>query len=281
MLKQIVDDIAATAGANEVAVGFYDWETATAWSLRGERWFHAASTIKVPVLLALVDAIAAGRFEWESWVHVRNRFASRVDAAPFRIPRERDADSVVHAEVGKLMRVRDLAERMIVASSNLATNLLLDLLGVRETRESIERLGLGGIDVARGVEDQRAFDGGLNNRVTADGLLALLRLLHEPRGFDAAAATQVVDVLGRQELTGALKLGLPEGVRARARVAHKTGEISTAAHDAGLVFLPDRKPFALVVLSEWPAGNGNRQAALGNVVAAIYRHLIESAEGAV
>jgi beta-lactamase class A len=64
-------------------------------------------------------------------------------------------------------------------------------------------------------------------------------------------------------------------VRGRARVAHKTGEISTAAHDAALVYLPDRRPFALVVLSEWPEGNGNRQAALGQVVAAIYRHLVE------
>jgi len=276
VLKGIVDDIATNAGAQVVAVALHDWETDTAWSLRGERWFHAASTIKVPILLALVDAIAAGRFEWESWVHVRNRFASRVEGAPFRIPRERDADSVVHAEVGTLMRVRDLAERMVVASSNLATNLLLDLVGVRETRESIERLGLIGIDVVRGVEDQRAFDAGLNNRVTADGLLALLRLLHEPRALDAGAAGMVVEILGRQELTGALQLGLPEAVRARARVAHKTGEISTAAHDVGLVFLPERKPFALVVLSEWPAGSDSRQAALSNVVAAVYRHFVEN-----
>src|ERR1044072_4982844 len=145
MLKQIVDDIAQTAGATEVAVAFYDWETTTAWSLRGERWVHAASTIKVPILLALVEATAAGKFEWETWVRVRKRLASRVGAPPCRIPRERDAASLAHGEVGKLMRVRDLAERMIVASSNLATNLLLDLVGPRETRESVERLGLTGI----------------------------------------------------------------------------------------------------------------------------------------
>jgi len=279
VLRQLVDDIADKAGAQTMAVSFYDWETATAWSLRGERWFHAASTIKVAILVAAVDAIAAGRFEWESWVHVRNRFASRVDGAPFRIPRDRDADAVVHGEIGKLMRVRDLAERMIVSSSNLATNLLLDLVGVREAREAIERLGLSGIDVVRGVEDGRAHEAGIDNRVTADGLLALLRLLHEPRGLAAADATQVVEVLGRQELTGALKLGLPESVRGRARVAHKTGEISTAAHDAGLVFLPDRRPFALVVLSEWPAGSDSRQAALGGVVDAVYRHFVDGAGG--
>jgi beta-lactamase class A len=280
VLRQTVDDIAKQAGASEIAVSFHDWETATAWSLRAERWFHAASTIKLGILLALVDAVAAGRFEWESWLHVRNRFASRVDAEPYRIARDRDADSVVHAEVGKLMRVRDLAERMIVASSNLATNLLLDLLGVRETREALERLGLSGIDVVRGVEDHRAHEAGIDNRVTADGLLALLRLVHEAHGIGAEGARQMLDVLSRQELQSATRLGLPESVRGRARVANKTGEISTAAHDAGLVFLPDRRPFALVVLSEWPAGDGNRQAALGEVVGAVYRHFVEPSASA-
>jgi beta-lactamase class A len=276
VLKQTVDDIARQAGASEIAVAFYDWETTTAWSLRGERWFHAASTIKLAILLALVDAVAAGNLEWDAWLHVRNRFASRVDAEPYRVAKERDADSQVHGEVGKLMRVRDLAERMIVASSNLATNLLLDLVGVREARETLERLGLPGIDVVRGVEDHRAFEAGINNRVTADGLLQLLRLLHEGRGIGAAGARQLVDVLARQELQSATRLGLPEGVRGRARVANKTGEIANAAHDAGLVYLPDRRPFALVVLSEWPAAcSASRQAALGEVVAAVYRHFVE------
>lgn len=275
MLRQTVDDVAKQVGASEIAVAFFDWETSTSWSLRAERWFHAASTIKLAILLALVDAIAEGRFEWESSLHVRNRFASRVDAEPYRIARDRDADSQVHAEIGKLMRVSALAERMIVASSNLATNLLLDLLGVRETREALERLGLGGIDVVRGVEDIRAHEAGIDNRVTADGLLALLRSLQEARGVSADGAKQMIDVLSRQELQSATRLGLPESVRAKARVANKTGEISNAAHDAGLIFLPDRKPFALVVLSEWPQGNGARQAALGQVVSAVYQHFVE------
>lgn len=275
LLRQTVDRIAAEAGARTMAVSFYDWETSTAWSLRGSQWFHAASTMKLAILLGLAEAVRDGRLEWDAWLHVRNRFASRLDGEPFRVPRERDADSAVHAEVGKLMRVRDLAERMVVASSNLATNLLLDLLGVRETREVLAGLGLDGIDVVRGVEDDRAFAAGINNRVTADGLLALLRLLHEPAGLGGEAAREMVEMLSRQQLTGGLELGLPEVVRGRARVAHKTGEISTAAHDAGLVFLPDRRPFALVVLSEWPAGGESRQAALGHVVGAVYRHLVD------
>lgn len=274
MLRQRIDDIAATAGARCVAVSFYDYETATGWSLRGERWFHAASTIKLAVLLALHQAVARGEVELDGWLHVRNRFPSRAGGEPFRIARERDADGVVHAEVGKLMRVRDLAERMIVASSNLATNLLLDLLGAREAQRSLLELGLQGIELVRGVEDEGAHQAGIDNRVTADGLLALLRLLQEGQRIPAEAGRQMIDVLGRQELTGGVGLGVPEAARARARVAHKTGEISTMAHDAGLVFLPDRQPYALVLLSEWPAGGDSRQAALGQIAAEVHRQLI-------
>jgi beta-lactamase class A len=281
LLRQKVDEIAEAAGARCVAASFFDYETETAWSLRGERWFHAASTIKLAILVALYQVVAQGTsegrsIELDAWLHVRNRFPSRADGEPFRVPRDRDADGMVHAEIGCLMRVRELAERMIVASSNLATNLLLDLVGVREAQRSLAALGVAGVDLVRGVEDERAHQAGINNRVTADGLLALLRLLNDGKAIPGEAGAEMVGVLLRQELAGGLQLGLPEGARARARVAHKTGEISTVAHDAGLVFLPDRKPYALVVLSEWQPGAESRQQVLGRVSEAVYRELVAS-----
>src|SRR5690606_25585261 len=76
--------IATEAGATHVAVATHDFEHDRRWSLNGDRWFHAASTIKVPVLLGVFDAIAQSRFEPHSRVHVRNRFLSVVDEAPYR-----------------------------------------------------------------------------------------------------------------------------------------------------------------------------------------------------
>jgi beta-lactamase class A len=274
LLRQVVDDIAQGAGARTVAVAFHDYQTDSAWSLRGGQWFHAASAMKVAVLLALHQEAAKGRVELDAWLHVRNRFTSRVDAEAYRIARERDADSVVQAQVGKMMRLRDLAERMIVASSNLATNLLIDLLGPQAIRDALVELGVTGIEVLRGVEDQRAHDAGLDNRVTADGMLSLLKLLQEPGRLRPEMAQEMVEVLQRQELTGGLPLGLPPEVRSTAKVAHKTGEISTVAHDAGLVFLPERAPFALVVLTEWPPASESRQQTVGKVARAVYDHLV-------
>jgi beta-lactamase class A len=277
LLRESIESIAQAAGARSVAVSFFDYETETAWSLRGGQWFHAASTIKLAILVALYHGAAQGRLDLEAALHVRNRFPSRHGGEPFRVSRDRDADPVVHGEVGRLMRIRDLAERMIVASSNLATNLLLDLVGVREAGATLAELGVGGIELVRGVEDERAHQAGINNRATADGLLALLRLCQEGNAIAGDAGRQMVEVLLRQELTGGVELGLPEGARARARVANKTGEISTVAHDAGLVFLPDRKPYALVVLSEWAAGSDSRQQVLGRISQAVYRGLVAPA----
>ena len=274
MLRQTIEGIASEAGASRVAVSFFDYETEGAWSLRGAQWFHAASTIKLALLVALHHVAAQGRLDLDACLHVRNRFPSRHDGQPFRVARERDADPTVHAEVGRLMRIRDLAERMIVASSNLATNLLLDLLGASEARASLSELGVAGVELVRGVEDERAHEAGIDNRVTADGLLGLLRLCQEGRAIPGDVGRQMVDILLRQELTGGVALGLPEGARARARVANKTGEISTIAHDAGLVFLPDRAPYALVVLSEWPPGAESRQQTLGRIAQEVYGNLV-------
>src|SRR3954463_1820858 len=178
-LRDTVLRIGEDANASAIAVAAYDFEHHTTWSLNASRWFHAASTIKVPVLLAVYEAIEQHRFEPYSRVHVRNRFLGLVDGRPFRVGPESDANAAVHAALGRMLTVHELAEHMIVTSSNLATNLLLDLVGIDAARASLARLHVGGIDLRRGVKDGVAWESGLNNRVPAAGLLDALRLIEE------------------------------------------------------------------------------------------------------
>src|SRR5690349_20170848 len=124
------DELERTAGAHALAVAVYDTETHASYRRHAERWFHAASTIKIAILLGVYSAIHRGWLLPHSRLHVRNRFASAVDGQPFRVGADRDADSEVHRSIGKMMRVSDLAVHMITTSSNLATNLLLDLVGL-------------------------------------------------------------------------------------------------------------------------------------------------------
>jgi beta-lactamase class A len=261
--------------AAAVAINIVDGSAATGhWHVNGDRWFHAASTIKVAILVALAQAIGEGRFELISRLAVRNRFLSAVDGAPFRIAAGRDANGAVHAHIGRTLRLEELAFHMITTSSNLATNLLLDLVGVDYARAHLDRLGIAGIDLRRGVEDERAFAADINNRVTANGLVQLFTAIQDGRAAAASATEWMVEVLAQQEFTSGLPAGLPDEVRATARVAHKTGEISNMAHDAGLVFLPDGIVYAIALLTETKPGGTPRQQTVAKLSRAAYSRVV-------
>jgi beta-lactamase class A len=169
-----------------------------------------------------------------------------------------------------MLRISDLALHMITTSSNLATNLLLDLVGLDTVQRSLDDLNIDGIDIRRGVEDERAFLQGINNRVSADGLVQLLRLVAEERAFSPELSRDMLAILHAQEFRSGIPARLPRAVR----VAHKTGEISTIAHDAGVVYTPNRKPYVIAVLTEWSPEATGRSATIAEVSHAVYELLV-------
>jgi beta-lactamase class A len=176
-----------------------------------------------------------------------------------------------------MLTVRELAHEMIATSSNLATNLLVDLVGISEIRRTMHRLELGGLDFRRGVEDLRAWEAGINNRVTANGLLRALRLIAERRAVSEEASVRMLEILHAQEFRRGIPAGLPDD----ARVAHKTGEISQAAHDAGIVYLPEREPYVVVILTEWDPDSERRQETIAAVSRAVYEHVTAAERASV
>jgi beta-lactamase class A len=271
-LKERIEKIEQESGAKAIGVALHDLETDFELHYKADRWFHAASTIKVPILLGVFAAIDRGDLLPHSRVHVRNRFLSVVEGVPFRVESGRDSNSAVHNAIGKMMRVDELAYHMITTSSNLATNLLLSVVGTDAVNETLKELDVeDGIELKRGVEDELAFEKGINNMVTADGLLRILVLLSQGKAFSPALSRRMMDILHGQEFNQGIPARLPKG----ARVAHKTGEISTVAHDAGVVYLPKRKPYVLVVLSEWePSGTG-RSRTIASISHTIYEFLTQ------
>src|SRR5262249_1989357 len=151
----------------DLGISFYDAETSIQWAYNADHYFHAASTMKVAVLLGVFRQVDRGDLSLEAPVHVRNRFPSIVNQEPFMLDLDRDADPDVYGHLGKTLTVRELAYWMITKSSNLATNLLIDVIGIRTVQLALEELDIDGVRVLRGVEDQAAFDANLNNEVTA------------------------------------------------------------------------------------------------------------------
>jgi beta-lactamase class A len=274
-LEERIASIAGSAGAERVGVAFHDYGTGQGLSIRGNEWFHAASTIKVPVLVGAFAAIEDEDLTIDSRVHVRNQFYSVVDRTPYRIESSRDANSEVHATIGKTMKLSELARHMIVTSSNLATNLIIDAVGIERVQNTLRELGIEGVELRRGVEDERAYAEGIINRVTADGLVQVLRLIEEKKAISPDACDRMLHILHEQEF----RSGIPAGVPDDARVANKTGEISTVAHDTGLVYPRRRAPYALAILTEWnPSKSSRRRETLAEISRAVYRHVVEGSD---
>ncbi len=271
MLHHRLEALRQKHGAEALAAAAYDWETGLAVSLHGTRSFHPASTMKVAVLLALFDAAAKGRFDLREPLHVRNRFLSKADGSAFRVSASRDANSEVYERLGLTMPVERLAYHMIVTSSNLATNLLVDLVTPDAIAAALEAWDVRGVSVVRGVEDEAAYQKGISNRVTAEGLVMLLRLLVEGDAFSEKMREQMRDILFDQAFKSGIPAGLPKG----ARVAHKTGEISVVQHDCGLVYLPGRKPYALAILTQWKPEVKGRSELVAAVSKAVYQTLTD------
>jgi beta-lactamase class A len=272
LLDQLLD-IGAQNQVGALAVALYDYGADLHFSYQAGRTFHAASTIKLAILLALFRASEEGRLRLNDRLHVRNRFRSQADGSPFFLQADRDGDPELYKSIGRTASLLALAETMIVRSSNLATNLLFNCIGAEFIAGTLAASGLEALRCVRGVEDEAAFAKGMNNQVTAGGLLKFFRRVHEEKILSPLSRERLFDILFQQRFNAMIPAGLPDS--AKARVAHKTGEISTVCHDAGMIFLPGRSPYVLVVLTEYPAAGsaGARNKTVAAVSAAVFEFL--------
>ena len=244
-------------------------DAGVAYARNADRPFHAASTMKVAVMIEAFRQVEAGLREWDEPVRVENRFRSIVDGSAYAIAD--DTDDALYTLQGQDVPFRDLVERAVTTSSNLATNLLLDRLTADAVQATVGRLGAPGLRVLRGVEDLKAFEAGLSNQTTAAALATLLEALRDGRAVSPAADAAMRDVLARQRFDEMIPAGLPAGTR----VAHKTGWITRIHHDAAIVYPEGAAPYVLVVLTEG-LDDHDVSARLGAEVSrAVYKVLVE------
>jgi len=224
-----------------------------------------ASRAAVALLLALFRGIDGGRFRADDPLHVRNYFRSVCDGTPFSLDRESDGYPQLYKSVGRTAKIGALAESMIIWSSNLASNLLLDYVTAEYAAEVLRQAKVRGVNLRRGVDDLKAYERGMYNETTAEGLVQLFETL---RGdfLSKQSRDRVIHILLEQKFTSMIPAGLP----AHATVAHKTGEISTACHDAGIVYLPEREPYVVAILTEVDADRNGHRETVRKISEAVY-----------
>jgi beta-lactamase class A len=232
--------------------------------------FHAASTMKIAIMIQVFRDAEAGRLALGQEIIVRNQFASIADGSPYALDPKDDSDSGMYDLVGHSVTVRDLTLRMIQRSSNLATNTVIGLVGASRADSTAHALGASHIRVLRGVEDGKAFERGLNNTTTARDLGALLMAIQQDRAATPADCAAMRQVLLGQEFNTEIPAGLPAGTK----VAHKTGQITGVLHDAAIVYPATAPPYVLVVLTSGIPDERVARAMIANISRMVYGHYI-------
>ncbi len=226
--------------------------------------FHAASTMKIPVMIELFAESQAGKLRLDDTLLIKNEFQSIVDGSPYQLDPNDDSDEEVYKAIGTFWTLRQLCEAMIIKSSNLATDLIIERLSVANIQARVHLLGADDMHVLRGVEDEKAFQAGRNNTTSANGLYVLLRAIADHSACDPDSCKQMLDILELQTFNEAIPAGLPPGTV----IAHKTGEITGIHHDAAIVF--GRRPFVLVVMVKGIDDRNKSSALMAAITRAIY-----------
>jgi len=252
------------------ALAFEDIQTGERILWNAGMKFHAASTMKTPVMIEVYKQVKQGKWKLTDSVLIRNEFRSIVDGSPYSLNPADDSQQELYGMTGKKIPFSELVYQMIINSSNLATNLVIEMVDAKKVTATLREMGAKDIEVLRGVEDSKAFEKGWNNTVTAFDLMLIYSKMAKGEIIDKNSCGDMIRVLLDQRHNTMIPALLPKEVK----VAHKTGTITGVHHDSGIVFLPDGRKYVLVLLSKELADVDRSTAALAKVSEMIYRYMV-------
>jgi beta-lactamase class A len=264
-----LENLVAACTPARVAVAVQGLGSGPEILLHADEPFPPASTFKVAVMAEVFDQAERGLLSLDDRIPISNSFRSAADGEPYSLQSEDDADPSLYAEIGREESLRELVRRMIVRSSNLATNLLIGKIGLETINALLQESGITGISMIRGLFDRRAHALGMDNSTTARGLTQLMSLLAGDRLVSEPASREMIRIMLGQEFSE----GIPAGLDPKIRVAHKTGWDDEIYHDSGIVLPADGRPYALTVLTQGFQKETEAHACVANISRLAYEAL--------
>lgn len=254
-----------------IAVAFYNLsEPKDSLFINVDEKFHAASTMKVPVMIELFKQASVGKFNLNDSILLKNEFKSIVDSSSYSMDINDDSDDIIYNKIDTKVAILDLMHPMITVSSNLATNVLIELVNAKKVTATMRSLGANNIEVLRGVEDQKAYDQGLNNSTTARDLMVIMEAISTNKAGSKEDCEAMISILKDQQFNNMIPKYLPKSVH----VAHKTGSITEVHHDAGIVYLSNGNAYVLILLSKNLSDFDKGTEQLANISKTIYDYVI-------
>jgi beta-lactamase class A len=252
------------------AVAYKNLQTGEEWGINDRTVFHAASTMKTPVMYEVYRQAAAGKFSMDDSIVLKNEFKSIVDGSSFSLNPDDDSETELYKHIGEKRTIGFLVYQMIIVSSNFATNLIIELVGAENVTKTMRELGIMDMQVLRGVEDGKAFAKGLNNTTTAHDLLKLFDVIAKNKGINKQASAKMISILLDQHFNEIIPAQLPADIK----VAHKTGWITGVQHDGGIIILPDGRKYILVLLAKGIEDEKAAVKMMADVSGMVYRYFV-------
>ena len=238
MMQEILKELESFPGN----AGFYyeDLTTGETAEYNGDMMMNAASVIKVPVMVELFRQIEAGLLKADELVEVRDE-----DRVPI-------CGVLTLMHTGLQVTLLDLCYLMITISDNMATNLLIERLGIANINNTMRSLGIEKTVLERKLFETRPEFAGKSNKICAGEMGRLMAAMYRGEVISKASSDAMLEILSCQQLNNKIPLLLPLDFQ----VAHKTGEVDGVSHDVGIVYAD--KPFVVAFTSsEVDAGQYN------------------------
>lgn len=269
-LKLRIDSVLHSSSGT-FGIAFKDLRSGAQLSVNERETFHAASTMKTPVMIEVFKQAEAKKYSLDDSIEIKNSFKSIVDGSAYVLEIADDSEDGLYTSIGKKETIRNLMFKMITVSSNLATNILIEKVKAENVMQTMKEMGAGDIRVLRGVEDGKAFEAGKNNTTTAYDLSVIFENIARKKSVSAAACDEMIGILLAQKFNSMIPAQLPPDVK----VAHKTGSITNVQHDSGIIYLPDGRSYILVVLSKDLQSNGDGIKTIAKISKIIYDFVAE------
>lgn len=268
-LKKAIEEQFSNHPEGTFAVAVKDLSTGKQFFINEKELFHAASTMKTPVMIEAYKQATAGKFRITDSIVIKNEFKSIVDGSLYSLDSTDDSEFDLYRRVGTKLPIYDVIHRMITMSSNLGTNIMIDLVGAKNANQTMRDLGAKDIQVLRGVEDDKAFALGMNNKTTAYDLMLIMESIATGKTVDKASSDEMIKILRDQHYTDKIAKKLPVDVK----VASKSGSLAMVSHDSGIVYLPDGRKYVIVLLSRGVESYDDVNNTLANISKLVYDYL--------
>ncbi|MEH1942772.1 MAG: serine hydrolase [Nostoc sp.] len=256
-LKNAVQNLAATNPNLTPGVFLVDLDTGNYVDVNGSTSFPAASTIKVPILIAFFQDVDAGKIRLDEMLTMQQDMMAG------------GSGNLQYKPAGTQYTALDVATQMITISDNTATNMLIARLGGMEAlNQRFRNWGLTITTIRNNLPDLQG-----TNTTSPRELGNLMAIVSQGNLVSMPSRDLMLDILRRTQKDTLLPSGLGTG----ARIYHKTGDIGTMLADAGLIVVPTGKRYIASVMVQRPQNDPRAEKLISSISRAAYQELSQNA----